>query len=53
MLATYAEQQEADLADGWRIESEAAREFRAVVGFAPDEVEARRIGIIDRGRRQL
>lgn len=53
MLATYREQEESDLADGWRIEGEAANIFRAEVGFAPAEVEKRRTAIIDRGRKQL
>lgn len=53
MLATYRDQEATHLADGWRIESEAARAFRAEVGFAPDEIEARRAAIIQRGRSQL
>ncbi|MDH3679247.1 MAG: enoyl-CoA hydratase [Acidimicrobiia bacterium] len=53
MLATYREQEDTQLADGWRIESDGARAFRAEVGFAPDEIEARRASIIHRGRSQL
>ena len=53
MLATYGEQQEARLADAWRLEGEASVAFRAQVDFEPDEVEARRQAIIDRGRSQL
>jgi enoyl-CoA hydratase len=53
MLATYREQGEQALAEGWRIESKAALEFRVGVGFEPAEVEARRRAIIDRGRSQL
>lgn len=53
MLATYRNQENADLADGWRIESEGAHAFRSKVGFAPDEIEKRRTGIIERGRSQL
>jgi hypothetical protein len=53
MLATYREQEDTDLADGWRIESEGAKAFRADVAFAPDEIERRRAGIIERGRTQL
>lgn len=53
MLETYRTQEEAALADGWRLESEGAAAFRAEVGFAPDEVEARRAAIIERGRTQL
>lgn len=53
MLATYAEGERTALADGWRIESEGASAFRREHGFAPDEVESRRQGIIERGRTQL
>ncbi|MGH1487948.1 MAG: enoyl-CoA hydratase [Acidimicrobiales bacterium] len=53
MLATYAEQQEARLADGWRLEGEASVSFRAEVDFEPAEVEARRQAIIERGRSQI
>ena len=53
MLATYRDQEETSLADGWRIEGEGARAFRAEVAFAPEEVERRRQAIIDRGRTQL
>ncbi len=53
MLDTYRRQEEANLNDGWRIESEGAEAFRSEVGFAPDEIERRRAGIIERGRNQL
>lgn len=53
MLATYAEQEEARLADAWRLEGEASAAFRSEVAFEPAEVEARRQGIIERGRSQL
>ncbi|MGF1596410.1 MAG: enoyl-CoA hydratase [Acidimicrobiales bacterium] len=53
MLATYAEQEATDLAEGWRIESEGARAFRAEVTFEGAEVERRRAAIIERGRSQL
>lgn len=53
MLATYAEQQEARLADAWRLEGEASVAFRDAIDFDPGEVEARRQAIIDRGRSQL
>ena len=53
MLATYREQEDTDLADGWRIEGEGARAFRADVAFSPDEIERRRSSIIERGRTQL
>jgi enoyl-CoA hydratase len=53
MLATYGEQEEARLADAWRLETEGARAFRRQVTFSPAEVEARRQAIVDRGRRQI
>ncbi|MCP3990678.1 MAG: enoyl-CoA hydratase [Actinomycetia bacterium] len=53
MLATYREQEDVHLADAWRIEGEAANEFRRRVGFDPGEVERRRVGIIERGRSQV
>ncbi len=53
MLATYAEQQEARLADDWRLEGEASVAFRTANKFEPSQVEARRQAIIDRGRSQL
>ncbi len=53
MLATYGEQQQGRLADAWRLEGEASMAFRAQIDFEPDEVEARRQAIIDRGRSQL
>ncbi len=53
MLATYREQEDTALADGWRIEGDGSRAFRADVAFAPEEVERRRQAIIDRGRTQL
>lgn len=53
MLATYREQEDTALAEGWRIEGDGARAFRAEVAFAPDEIERRRSAIIERGRTQL
>lgn len=53
MLETYREQQEARLVEDWRLEGEASIAFRAAVNFEPSEVEARRQGIIERGRTQL
>lgn len=53
MLATYAEQEQTQLSDGWRIESEGAAAFRSEVAFAPDEIDKRRSSIIERGRSQL
>lgn len=53
MLKTYAEQQETRLDDGWRLEGEASVTFRSAIDFDPAEVEARRKGIIERGRGQI
>jgi enoyl-CoA hydratase len=53
MLATYREQEDTLLAAAWRIEGEAAREYRKRISFDPDEVERRRQGIIERGRGQI
>ena len=53
MLATYREQEDTALADGWRIEGEASHAFRSEVAFVPDEIERRRLAIIERGRTQL
>ena len=53
MLATYAEQTEARLADAWRLEGDASATFRGEVAFDPAEVESRRRAIIERGRSQL
>jgi len=52
MLATYAAQSEADLAEAWALETAGAREFAETVEPGA-EVEARRQGIIERGRRQI
>ena len=53
MLATYREQEDTALADGWRIEGEGSQAFRSEIAFAPEEVERRRAAIIERGRTQL
>ena len=53
MLATYEAQEEARLADAWRLEGQGSAAFRAEIEFEPAEVEARRQAIIDRGRGQL
>lgn len=53
MLATYAEIDDERNAAGWQIEASNAREFRDREGFDPATVEARREGIVARGRGQL
>lgn len=53
MLATYAEQTDSRLTDSWRLEGEASVAFRGQVEFRPAEVEARRQGILERGRSQI
>lgn len=52
MRATYASQEEAALADAWRIEGEGAAAFNAAVTPGA-EINDRREAIIERGRRQL
>ncbi len=53
MLATYGAQEDARLAEAWRLEGEGSAAFRAEVRFEPSEVEARRQAIVERGRSQL
>lgn len=53
MLATYAEVEQTTVAEGWVIEARNSRRFQKTVGFDPDEVERRRLGIVNRGRDQL
>lgn len=51
MLATYASQQDAALAEAWELESEGSRSF-ATTTTAGADVEARRDAIMARGRAQ-
>lgn len=53
MLATYAEVEQTTVAEGWAIEARNSKRFQETMGFDPDEVERRRLGIVDRGRDQL
>ncbi len=53
MLATYAEVEQTTVADGWVIEARNHRQFQRTAGFDPDEVERRRMGIVNRGRDQI
>lgn len=53
MLATYRAQEEANLADGWRIEGEAKADFGANVSYTSEELIARRDAAIERGSRQV
>lgn len=52
MLATYASQEHAALHHAWELESEGSRAF-SKVATPGTEVEARRLAIIERGRKQL
>ena len=52
MLATYAEVTDATIAQGWEIEGRISREWEGS-GFDPAEIEARRLGILERGRAQI
>lgn len=52
MLATYAEQEHASLAEAWQLETGASQAFKASTTPGAD-VGGRRQAIIDRGRSQL
>ena len=52
MLATYESVSRTTVAQGWDIEARNARHFQKSVGFDPDEVERRRLAIVERGRNQ-
>jgi len=52
MLATYAEVTDTTIAEGWQIEDRVSREWEGA-GFDPAEIEARRLGIVERGRSQI
>jgi len=52
MLATYAEVTDTTVAAGWDVEDRVSREWEGA-GFDPAEIEARRLGILERGRAQI
>jgi enoyl-CoA hydratase len=52
MLATYAETGDTTIAEAWVIEDRVSREWEGA-GFDPAEIEARRLGIVERGRSQI
>jgi enoyl-CoA hydratase len=52
MLATYLEASDTTVADAWKIEDRVSREWEGA-GFDPAEIEARRQGILERGRSQI
>ena len=52
MLATYAENSDTTTAEAWAIEDRVSREWEGA-GFDPAEIEARRLGILERGRAQI
>ena len=52
MLATYAEVTDTTIAQGWEVEDRVSREWEGS-GFDPAEIEARRLGIVERGRSQI
>jgi enoyl-CoA hydratase len=52
MLATYAETGDTTLAEAWTIEDRVSREWEGT-GFDPADIEARRLGILERGRAQI
>lgn len=52
MLATYAEVADTTVAEGWIIEDRVSREW-AGSGYDPAQIEAKRAGIVARGRDQV
>jgi enoyl-CoA hydratase len=52
MLATYAEVTDTTIAQGWEVEDRVSREWEGA-GFDPAAIEARRLGIVERGRSQI
>lgn len=52
MLQTYREVADTTVAEGWVLEDRASREWEGA-GFDPAEIEAKRRGIVERGRRQI
>jgi enoyl-CoA hydratase len=52
MLATYAENADTTIAEAWKIEDRVSREWEGA-GFDPAAIEARRAGILERGRSQI
>ena len=52
MLATYAENSDVTIAEAWDIEDRVSREWEGA-GFDPAAIEARRLGILERGRAQI
>ncbi|GIU87006.1 MAG: enoyl-CoA hydratase [Acidimicrobiia bacterium] len=52
MLATYDEVTATTVAEGWEIEERVSRTWEGP-GFDPASIEARRRGIVERGRRQI
>jgi enoyl-CoA hydratase len=52
MLATYAENSDTTVGEAWVIEDRVSREWEGV-GFDPAAIEARRLGILERGRAQI
>jgi enoyl-CoA hydratase len=52
MLATYLEGTDTTIAEAWKVEDRVSREWEGS-GFDPAEIEARRKGILERGRSQI
>ena len=52
MLATYTEVTDTTIGQGWEVEDRVSREWEGS-GFDPAEIEARRLGIVERGRSQI
>ncbi len=52
MLQTYNEVTGTTVDEGWKIESRVSREWEGP-GFDPASIEARRLKVVERGRRQI
>jgi enoyl-CoA hydratase len=52
MLATYTEVTDTTIGLGWEVEDRVSREWEGA-GFDPSAIEARRLGIVERGRSQI
>jgi enoyl-CoA hydratase len=52
MLATYTEVTDTTIGQGWEVEDRVSREWEGA-GFDPSAIEARRLGIVERGRSQI
>jgi len=52
MIQTYNEVTDTTVDEGWKIEARVSRDWEGA-GFDPAEIEARRAGVVERGRSQV